>query len=157
SGTRSINVPGYGSFDVLIDDSTVGPGWIVIQQRIDGKEEFFRDFSAYSAGFGSFEGDFFLGLEKIHQLTNSWRYELAIHMEDFIGNVNFALFDNFKVGSQLEDYKLKSLGEFSSNGIVDQLRFLVGHKFSTYNHNNADWSANSFHYGGWWFHEYINW
>ncbi|XP_051861680.1 angiopoietin-2-like [Drosophila albomicans] len=87
-GTNSIYVDGYGSFDVLIDNNTAGTGWIVIQQRIDGKEDFYRDWDTYLGGFGSFKGDFFLGLEKIHQLTNSTRHELLIHMKNFDGSIS---------------------------------------------------------------------
>ncbi|XP_064545446.1 angiopoietin-related protein 7-like [Drosophila montana] len=44
-------------FNVLYDNTTAGPGWTVIQQRINGKENFYRDWATYRTGFGSFEGD----------------------------------------------------------------------------------------------------
>ncbi|XP_062135604.1 angiopoietin-related protein 7-like isoform X2 [Drosophila sulfurigaster albostrigata] len=110
---RPINVDGYGSFDVLFDNKTAGPGWIVILQNINGKESFFRDWATYSAGFGSFSGDFFLGLEKIHQLTNSTRYELLIQMEDYDGRVSNVHLDNFRVDGKDNDYIVSSLGNYS--------------------------------------------
>ncbi|XP_034483846.1 fibrinogen-like protein 1 [Drosophila innubila] len=154
-GLHEIKLPGIESFEVLCDSETVGPGWTVIQQRINGEEDFYRDWNTYSSGFGSFLGDFFLGLEKIHQLTSSQRYELYIHMENFNGSTNFARYDDFKVSGEDEDYELSSLGEFSgSEGIDDMLRWHENQKFTTFDRENDDWAdgncAEDCH-GGWWY------
>ncbi|XP_034483848.1 angiopoietin-related protein 7-like isoform X2 [Drosophila innubila] len=161
-GLHEIKLPGIDSFEVLCDSETVGPGWTVIQQRIINSEgDFDRDWDTYRAGFGSFDGQFFLGLEKIHQLTSSQRYELYIHMVSFGGVIFYARYDDFKVGGEEEDYELSSLGEFSgSEGIVDtkMLRLHENQKFTTFDrdNDNDDWAVGKCPLdqplGGWWLH-----
>ncbi|XP_064551556.1 angiopoietin-related protein 3-like [Drosophila montana] len=57
-GIHKINPDQEDPFDVLCDSATAGPGWTVIQQRINGKEDFYRDWATYREGFGAFDGDF---------------------------------------------------------------------------------------------------
>ncbi|XP_051860538.1 angiopoietin-related protein 2-like isoform X2 [Drosophila albomicans] len=158
SNIRSIKIPDYGSFDVLFDNKTAEKDWIVIQQRIDGKENFFRDWNTYVAGFGSFEGDFFLGLEKIHRLTYSTRYQLMIRMEYFNGTTQHAEYNNFKVDSNETEYTLSSLGQYSNDKDnqfwgSDNLRWHEGMKFSTFDNENDLWNQEcaEVHRGGWWY------
>ncbi|XP_062135142.1 angiopoietin-related protein 7-like [Drosophila sulfurigaster albostrigata] len=160
SSIRSINVPDYDSFDVLFDNKTAEKDWIVIQQRIDGKEDFYRDWNTYVSGFGSFEGDFFLGLEKIHRLTYSTRYQLLIRVEYFNGTIRYAGYDNFKVDGNETDYTLRSLGKFSGDNDGqpwegDNLRHQEGMKFSTFDRDNDRWDYDcaKYHKAGWW-HNY---
>ncbi|KAH8371460.1 hypothetical protein KR093_007551, partial [Drosophila rubida] len=150
TGVHPIKISGYNPFNVLYDSETAGPGWIVIQQRINGKVDFYRDWNTYVEGFGFFDGDFFLGLESIHLLTNSSQYELYIHMEYFNGAVNYARYDNFKVGGKSEDYELNSLGNFYSiDGTGNNLLYHKGMKFSTFDHGNK--ACAEIHHGGWWY------
>ncbi|XP_062135542.1 angiopoietin-related protein 1-like isoform X2 [Drosophila sulfurigaster albostrigata] len=159
SSIHSIYVPNYGSFDVLFEKHITGEtDWIVIQQRVDGIENFVRDWNTYVAGFGSFEGDFFLGLEKIHRLTYSTRYQLKIRMKHFNGTIRYADYDHFKVDGKKTDYTLSSLGEFSGDEDAelwrgDNLRWHEGLKFSTFDNENDLWNKEcaQIHKGGWWY------
>ncbi|XP_073848436.1 techylectin-5B-like [Musca autumnalis] len=47
---------------------------------MDGTVNFFRPWSDYKNGFGNSSGEFFIGLERLHLLTNSRPYELLIVM-----------------------------------------------------------------------------
>lgn len=70
------------TFQVLCNSKIAGPGWTVIQQRMNGAENFYRNWASYRNGFGELRGgEFFLGLEKIHRLTAEQPHELYIYME----------------------------------------------------------------------------
>ncbi|XP_062134625.1 angiopoietin-related protein 7-like [Drosophila sulfurigaster albostrigata] len=153
TGVHRIKALGIDSFDVLCDSQTAGDGWTVIQQRLDGKENFTRNWAAYRNGFGSFDGDFFLGLEKIHRLTSERRHILHIHMEHFNGTIHFVQYDHFNVSSVDEHYELNRLGQFSGNTTYNTLRMHINQKFTTYDRDN-DISGNyncADHNGGWWY------
>jgi len=57
-------------FFVQCEMEARGGGWTVIQQRRDGAVSFLRQWVDYKHGFGNLAQDFWLGLEKIHMLTN---------------------------------------------------------------------------------------
>lgn len=154
-GIHRIAFSSLYAFDVLCENVTAGTGWIVVQQRIDGREDFYRDWATYREGFGSFEADFFLGLEKIYRLTNNERYELHITMEKFDGSVAFARYNRFVIAGENDNYRLLSLGEFTgSKGTEDQLRYHEKMEFSTMDRDNDDWIWNNCAKGqhaGWWY------
>ena len=50
---------------------TDGGGWIVIQRRMDESQGFNRKWKDYAIGFGDLNGEFWLGLSKIHRLTKA--------------------------------------------------------------------------------------
>jgi ficolin len=45
-------------------------GWTVIHNRQDGSVNFLREWGDFKNGFGNLATEFWLGLEKIHMLTN---------------------------------------------------------------------------------------
>ncbi|XP_064545374.1 angiopoietin-related protein 7-like [Drosophila montana] len=144
------------SFDVLCESATAGPGWTVIQQRINGKEDFSRDWATYRAGFGSFEGDFFLGLEKIHRLTSAQPHELYIHMEGFDGIIKYYRYEQFAIAGEDDQYRLITLGKAEGNATRDYLNYHRNMKFSTFDRDNDTWDNGScaskrLFGGGWWY------
>jgi len=44
-------------------------GWTLMQHRLDGSVDFYRNWSEYRLGFGQLDGEFWLGNEHIHQIT----------------------------------------------------------------------------------------
>lgn len=48
--------------------------WTIIQRRFNGTIDFYRNWNNYKNGFGDLRSEFWLGNEKIHQLTNQGRY-----------------------------------------------------------------------------------
>ncbi|XP_051858607.1 ficolin-2-like [Drosophila albomicans] len=123
-----------GLFHVLCDSQLAGPGWIVIQQRVGGKESFNRDWATYRKGFGSFESDFFLGLEKLHRITSLQRFELYIHLVAQNESTYNIRYDDFKISDEDNGYAL-SLGKFNGT-IADSVKYSENMKFSTFDHDN---------------------
>ncbi|XP_033624589.1 ficolin-2-like [Asterias rubens] len=56
---------------VYCDMTTTGGGWIVIQRRLDGSVDFYRDWADYRAGCGTLTGEFWLGNDNLRALTES--------------------------------------------------------------------------------------
>ncbi|XP_062121212.1 fibrinogen-like protein 1 isoform X5 [Drosophila sulfurigaster albostrigata] len=152
-GVHQLNVSGIGLFKVLCDSQLAGPGWIVIQQRVGGNENFNRDWATYRRGFGSFEGDFFLGLEKIHRITSLQRFELYIHLVDLHGSTYNARYDDFKISDEDNGYAL-SLGKFDGAFIANGMRYYKNMKFTTFDHDNDkndDGNCAAWFKSGWWY------
>ncbi|XP_023165521.2 microfibril-associated glycoprotein 4-like [Drosophila hydei] len=144
---------GVEPFEALCNGEVAGPGWIVIQQRLDGSVNFRRNWTEYQKGFGSLRGEFFMGLEILHRITVSEPYELYIQLEDFENATRYARYDLFEIGSAEEDYALNKLGAYSGNA-GDALRLNWKAKFSTFDRNNDASEGNCAQdlAGGWWYY-----
>ncbi|KAI0235376.1 Ficolin-2, partial [Lamellibrachia satsuma] len=78
----------------------------VFQRRLDGSVDFYRGWSDYKNGFGSTNGEFWLGNENIHSLTSNGNYVLRIDLEAFDGETRFAEYTDFLVDSESTNYTL---------------------------------------------------
>ncbi|XP_016947914.1 fibrinogen-like protein A [Drosophila biarmipes] len=127
-------------------------GWMTIQKRFNGSVDFARSWQEYKNGFGNINGEFFLGLEKIHQMTAAVPHELYIKVGMFFGASSYVHYDNFKIGSEAESYALKSLGA-SKGPAGDSLSYNLNDAFSTYDRDNDKARGNCAvdHAGGWWY------
>ena len=96
---------------MFCDQTTAGGGWTVFQKRLDGSVDFYRGWDDYKRGFGNLNGEFWLGLDKIHRLTKE-RSRLRVDLEDTTGKTAYAEYDFFGVASERSKYKL-SLGTYS--------------------------------------------
>ncbi|XP_035773835.1 fibrinogen C domain-containing protein 1-like [Anopheles albimanus] len=139
-------------FRVYCEQFKFGGGWIVFQYRYDGSLDFYRNWNEFRNGFGDLKEEFWLGLEKVHEITKSRRHELVIEMRDFNGSDKYARYDTFEIGSEREQYILKDVGAY--NGTAgDEMQYHKGKKFSTKDRDNDDKPyqncANSRH-GAWW-------
>ena len=103
------NLPG---FDVFCDLTTAGGGWTVFQKRLDGSVDFYLNWIDYKHGFGDLNGEFWLGLDKIHRLTSDNNNVLRVDLEDFEGSHTYAEYKMFGVKSENDKYKL-ILGSYS--------------------------------------------
>jgi len=155
SSIRTILVPEYSenSFEVACDQFRMGGGWTIILRRTDGSENFYREWNDYKNGFGNLSNEYFLGLDKLHAMTNNQQQELLVVMETPEGQQAYELYSNFRIGSESSDYTLETVGTPSGDA-GDSLTYHLFMKFSTKDRDNDINSkihcAQSYT-GGWWY------
>ncbi|XP_016970283.2 fibrinogen-like protein 1 [Drosophila rhopaloa] len=151
NGIYQIKLRGLEAFKVPCVSSP--SGWTVIQRRLDGSENFDRNWDDYKRGFGNISGEFFIGLEKLHRMTEARPHELYIKLGMVNGSTSYAQYDDFKVGHEDEFYQLKNLGKYSGNA-GDSLTVHKIQKFSTFDRDNDEYNGNCAgnENGGWWFY-----
>ena len=82
-------------------------GWTTIQRRVDGSVSFQRDWADYKKGFGDPTGNYWLGLDNIHTINNSFtNMILRIEASTFDGERALLIFEGFKVDTEKNLYKL---------------------------------------------------
>ncbi|XP_044162371.1 ficolin-1-B-like [Bufo gargarizans] len=155
TGWYTIYPDGRRPLAVLCDMDTDGGGWIVFQRRMDGSVDFNRVWSSYQSGFGSQLSEFWLGNENLHRLTSSGSYQLRFDLEDFEGNRTYAMYSDFKIESESNQYVLR-YGSFIGGTSGDSLATQKDQAFSTKDQNNdkssrAEQSCAEYFKGGWWF------
>ena len=98
---------------------TAGGGWAVIQRRIDGSEDFDCKWKDYVVGFGDLNGEFWLGLNKIHRLTESaddkTTLKLRVDLQHLDGNVEEAIYNSFQIIGPSSAYNLTFTGHSGSS------------------------------------------
>ena len=102
----------------------------MFQRRIDGSEDFYREWSDYKNGFGNLTGEFWLGLDKIHRLTASGQNVLRVDLESFENERRYAIFKTFLVGNETEDYIL-NVGQYTGNNLSEILLIILVSKYYT--------------------------
>ena len=126
-------------------------GWLVIQRRMDGSVYFYRGWSDYRQGFGNPSGEFWIGLETMHSLTQSRTYKLRIDLEDFGGNTRYAKYSTFAISDEAHGFTL-SIGIYSGTA-GDALITHNNSPFLTKDHRGTGRSAvcPTAYKGAWWY------
>ncbi|XP_050083959.1 angiopoietin-related protein 1-like [Anopheles aquasalis] len=141
-------------FSVFCEQEKFEGGWIVMQHRFNGSVDFYRNWADYRDGFGQLNSEFWLGLERIHQLTTARKHEIIIEMKDLNGIYKYAHYNAFEIGSESEQYRLKDLGSYDGTAGDSMTQYNKGAKFSTRDRDNDGRSTFHFaeHYkGAWWY------
>ncbi|XP_008150330.2 tenascin isoform X2 [Eptesicus fuscus] len=117
------------ALEVFCDMASDGGGWIVFLRRKNGREDFYRNWKAYAAGFGDRREEFWLGLDNLNKITSQGQYELRVDLRDH-GKTAYAVYDKFSVGDAKTRYKLKVEGYSGTAG--DSMAYHNGRSFSTF-------------------------
>ncbi|CAH1798539.1 unnamed protein product [Owenia fusiformis] len=149
------NKKGKGIYKLRPDDSPWAfnafceDGWTVIQRRFDGSVDFAKRWSEFGNGFGDLAGEFWLGLENVHSLTQSGKYTLRVEVAN--PKLYTAEYPDFSVAGEDDFYRL-SLGNMTK-GTLDGMSNVDGQKFSTPAYDNDNWNQNCAQYfaSGFWY------
>lgn len=137
-------------FQVYCDMKTDGGGWAVFQRRQDGSVDFFRGWEDYKNGFGDLNGEFWLGLDKIHRLTNAsgngQQNTLRFDLRDQEGNKRYAKYSTFQVAGSSTNYRLSVAGY--SGDATDSFSYHNGRVFTT---KDRDAGCANQYKGAWWY------
>ncbi|XP_062571129.1 ficolin-2-like [Saccostrea cucullata] len=139
----------------------MGGGWTVIQKRISDAVSFDRDWQTYGEGFGSPDGNLWIGNEMIHELTKDKKTSLYISITTD-GLPLYVLYEEFYVANAENKYKLFLRGSVEGTLgdkmlYLDQVEsgyILSGMSFSTSDADNDLWQNGHcavVHKGGWWY------
>ena len=143
------------------DTLTDGGGWLVIQRRKDGSENFHRFWWEYEMGFGSLTGEFWFGLKALHCLTSQGQWELRIDLRLTNGTIIYLPYNKFAVGPATEQYPLTISGftGYTTDPFNPRAFWtLNGMKFTTRDQDNDHRSNDNCALptyngatGGWWY------
>ena len=157
NGVYGIKLPDKNQYEsILCEMSLLGGGWTVIQQRVDGSVDFNKTWKEYRQRFGELSGDFWYGLDRIHNLTKTPGNEILIPFEVENEGKYYPMYDEFMVADEDDNYRM-TLGalqnvlgtKFTKTGLERQSNM----QFSTFDRDN---DVSTTHCGktyscGWWF------
>ncbi|POI32312.1 hypothetical protein CIB84_003935 [Bambusicola thoracicus] len=169
------------AYRVYCDMETDNGGWTLIQNRQDGSVNFGRAWDEYKRGFGNIAksggkkycdtpGEYWLGNDKISQLTKIGPTKVLIEMEDWNGDKVSALYGGFTIHNEGNKYQL-SVSNYKGNAgnalmegasqLYGENRTMTVHNgmfFSTYDRDNDGWvttdprkQCSREDGGGWWY------
>ncbi|XP_070775611.1 angiopoietin-related protein 3-like [Enoplosus armatus] len=132
-------------------DMSKDRGATVIQRRRDGSVNFDQIWEKYENGFGDFQGEFWLGLRKIHSLAAQGNSVLHFHLEDWKQGRRFVEY-RFHLNGPESNYSIHLT--HLSGDLPDPMSNHTGMMFSTKdrdNDNHQDSNCAHNNTGGWWF------
>jgi hypothetical protein len=156
------NTFNYGKINVNCDMETDCGGWIVIQRRNAslGTVNFTRNWEDYENGFGDLDGEFWIGLRNIHELTNQHDVDLQISVWNDADTSITWNYLTFRVAGPEQKYQLTVSGGTGDGG-RDAFAYNNGQYFSTYdrdNDNHGHINCGYYDQAGWWYNQctYVN-
>lgn len=135
-------------FNVYCEMTPYG-GATVVQRRVDGTVNFDQTWEKYEKGFGNFERDYWLGLQKFYSVAQQGPYILRVDLEDWRDGKHWAEY-RFSLDGPSKHYTIHL--SHVAGDTADALANITGTQFSTKdmpndNHRNCPRHQT----GGWWF------
>ena len=154
TGVFPIQIPGLNTIDARCDMTTSSGGWTVFQRRIDATVNFNRGWDDYKTGFGDPNGNFWLGLERLHRLASPGEgATLRIDLQYAPSKIMYYVkYNTFEISDEADGYRIK-VGGFKGT-LTDGLIYHNGMKFSTKDRDNdkhATRNCAKKRKGAWWF------
>ncbi|XP_074206972.1 angiopoietin-related protein 4 [Camelus bactrianus] len=153
SGLFQIQPQGSPPFLVNCNMTSDG-GWTVIQRRQDGSVDFNQPWAAYKDGFGDPQGEFWLGLEKVHRIMGDRGSRLSVQLQDWEGNAQSLQFP-VHLGGEDTAYSLQLTEPVASKlGATTIMPSGLSLPFSTWDQDHdlrQDKNCAKSLSGGWWF------
>ena len=137
---------------VYCDMETDGGGWIVIQRRNAsmGWVNFARSWADYEKGFGDLDGEFWIGLKNIYELTNQQRMLLRLSVwNDTTHNVTWSRI--FRISDANNRYALRLSGMGSGQGSNFRLFYHDRGNFTTVDNYSGLSNCGYRRQSGWWY------
>ena len=143
----NINIPTFQN-PVLVNSIY---WWITIHQKLDDSTDFNLNWTDFKAGFGIPGGNFWIGLERMHQMTSNAPYRLRVEVQARANNLWYsAEYDTFLIDSEAGGYAIHVTGYHGDAGDSIQytgnqgIWYHNGMKFSTRDVDNDPDSTRSF-------------
>ena len=147
AGSRDSGIYRHGNFSVYCNLHQNDKWWVTFQRRVDATLDFNRTIADYKKGFGDLNGNFWLGLDKLHLLAQRGsKTTLRIKVKHSSKDQNKffdAYYQDFSISGEDDNYRL-AIGAYRGNA-GDSLRFHNGRAFSTYKKTEFGELI-----GGWW-------
>ena len=160
---KRLGVKESGVFDLRFGDGTTyrafcdmkwkDRGWTVLQRRVNASVSFDRPWKEYVNGFGNPEGNHWLGLKAMHELTKNKAGKVSFDLKHMDGTEGSAIYLGVKVLGEEHDYKLEFRGFKETRGnIGDSMKQA---RFSTRDRGNdrdefLDVMCTPMFKGPWW-------
>jgi len=110
---------------------------VLIQQNVGGSNFFNRSWAEFKVGFNDTNGNYWLGNELLHQLTQNGRYKVRFDLKAH-GFWYWAEYSSFVVLCEMHSYQLQVSGYSGNAG--DALTRHNNMMFSTYDRDNDRWT-----------------
>ena len=133
-------------------------GWVLMQQNLcDGSQNFQRGWIEFRNGFDDNHGNFWVGNEKLFQLTSSSQCKLRIEVQAADTKIwYFTEYSSFTLNSESDFYRIQVSGYSGTAGDAfrDNIRsdwITNGYRFSTFDSDHSPGSCCADRgRSGWW-------
>uniref|UniRef100_A0A8C8SB08 Uncharacterized protein n=1 Tax=Pelusios castaneus TaxID=367368 RepID=A0A8C8SB08_9SAUR len=156
SGVYVIQPTGLHELVVYCEMNETGEGWTVLQRNRHNTEiTWAESWSTYKYGFGDVQGDYWLGLEYIYQITKQKVYQVRFVIRNASNVTKYADYNLFGVEDETNGYRLR-LGSYngtagdamsSTSAIHDNMKFST----KDLDQDSSSGSCAATHGGGWWY------